>query len=344
MNILLTSVGRRSYLVEYFRRALDGRGSVIAVNSDPMTTGMQVADKAFQVPQVDEPAYIDTLLRICQDHEVKLVLSLFDIDLPYLARARNRFSRIGVDVVVSDPWVIDIGNDKWKTCCFLSQHGINVPRSYINLGKALKDLDTNVAKYPMVIKPRWGMGSLSIFTADNHEELLFFYEYCKKQIDKTYMKKACCKKSRSRILIQEHVTGEEYGVDILNSLSGKHLTTVVKKKLAMRSGETDIAEVVSSVALHDLSETISQLLKHRGNLDIDVMKDDNGNFYILEMNPRFGGGYPFSHLAGARFPDALLDMMNGESPQVGSPCLGVITMKSIQPIIYTRPTDVCHYS
>ncbi len=269
MNILLTSVGRRSYLVDYFRKALKGRGYVIAVNSDPITSGMQAADKAYQVPQVDEPGYIDTLLRICQDHDVKLVLSLFDIDLPYLASARYRFSRIGVEVAVSDPWVIDVANDKWKTSCFLSQHRIKGPRSYIDLRDVENDIDNSVINFPVIIKPRWGMGSLSIYLADDHEELHFLYEYCQRQIKKSYLAKLSQKEIRSAVLLQEYVEGEEYGIDVLNDLNGNHISTVVKKKLAMRSGETDIAEVVESYPLDVLANKIGMLLKHRGRYRCD---------------------------------------------------------------------------
>lgn len=334
MNVLLTCVGRRSYIVDYFKQAVGNNGIIMATNSDAKTTGMQTADKHFVVPLVNDPKYIDSLLSICRSEDIKLVVSLFDIDLPYLAKARDRFLAIGVEVAVSDSWVVDMANDKWETFIFLTKNSIATPNTFLDLERVKISLSTGELEFPLIIKPRWGMGSMSIFKAENIEELNFFYRFSKKEIARSYLNVLSEGKLDESVVIQEFVSGHEYGLDIFNDLVGNFCCTFVKKKLAMRSGETDSAEVVENEHLMILGQQLSNLLKHRGNLDVDVLQGADGKFKVLEFNTRFGGGYPFSHLAGANFPKALVQMVYGVKPNFGNCKIGAIGYKNIVPVTY----------
>lgn len=329
MNVLLTSVGRRSYLVDYFKQAVEPHGRVIAANSESLTSGMITADKAYPVPRVDSPEYIPAILNICHKESVGLVVSLFDIDLPYLSQARDQFTEAGIQLVVSDPWVIETANDKWKTWEFLTEHGIASPRTFLGIDSVHSEIRSGVLTYPLIIKPRWGMGSLSVFRADNGEELEFFYSYVRRQIEKSYLNILSRDQLAESVLIQEFVSGKEYGLDVFNNLNGGHLKTIVKQKLAMRSGETDMAKVIDEPRLYALGDKLANLLQHRGNIDVDVLENSEGELFVLELNARFGGGYPFSHLAGADFPADLVAMAKGKIPNMRPVQVGCIGLKSI---------------
>src|SRR5690606_12675546 len=110
----------------------------------------------------------------------------------------------------------------------------------------------------------------------------------------------------------------------------KHLQTIIREKIAMRSGETDMAKIIENSAISGLGDQLSNICKHIGNMDVDILEDKNGNYYILEMNIRFGGGYPFSHIAGADYPAALVAMVKGENPVLGNIKVGCIGLKSIE--------------
>src|SRR5690554_1630389 len=101
MNVLLTSAGRRNYLVSYFQDVLAGQGHVFAADADPNAAALQVADKAFVAPKFNDEKYFEFLEDICRRHHVSLLLSLNDLELPLLARRRERLQAIGVTVVVS---------------------------------------------------------------------------------------------------------------------------------------------------------------------------------------------------------------------------------------------------
>jgi len=311
VNVLLTSVGRRSYLVDYFKEALGNTGKVFGANSTKDTSAMQIVDEAFEVPYVNDPEYVPTLIKICKEKNVGLVVSLFDIDLPYLAEAKAEFNELGITVVISSPKVIEIANDKWLTYQFLKENGLDTPTTHVKMEEFCRDYEEGKIDFPVIIKPRWGMGSLSMFKAYSMNELVFFYGYCKAEIKRSYLSILADKQIDNAIIIQEIIDGPEYGVDVFNDLDGNHLTTVIKQKLAMRSGETDSSLTIEHKTIEAIASKLSELLSHVGNLDVDILEDKKtGAFKVLEFNARFGGGYPFSHLSGVNFPKALIDMAN----------------------------------
>lgn len=332
MNVLLSCVGRRGYLVEYFRHAVAPNGKVVATNSTSGTAGLFAADRSFVVPVVTSPDYISVLLDIARTERVGLVVSLFDIDLPVLAGARDRFLEEGIEVVVSEPDVVSIVNDKWRTYRFLIENDIPTPQCYVDMAEAKAALAAGQVGFPLIVKPRWGMGSISVFRADTVDELRHLYAYSTRQIEYTYLNILSAADKARSVLIQEFVEGPEYGVDLFNDLHGNHLATVVKRKLAMRAGETDVAETVAAPQIEAVCTRLAQLLRHRGNMDIDILWPEGGEPHILELNARFGGGYPFSHMAGASFPKALVQMAEGKPPEVGTIEIGVRGLKAIQPL------------
>jgi len=114
------------------------------------------------------------------------------------------------------------------------------------------------------------------------------------------------------VMIQEKIIGIEYGLDILNDFARKSVIVYAKQKLAMRAGETDKAVLRNKPDLEKVGFKIGNALGHIGNLDCDIF-ESNGNYFLIEMNPRFGGGYPFSHKAGANFPAALCSWIEGRT-------------------------------
>lgn len=314
MNVLLTCAGRRNYMVEYFRAALDGRGQVCAADSSSDAPTLHEADRAFMVPAVSHPEYIGHILELCRQNQVGLLLSLNDLELPLLARHRERFRAQGTVAVVSSPEVIDICFDKWATAQFLEGCGIAGPRTYRTLRDAQAALDSQDIALPLVIKPRWGSASIGIAYVEDAADLAPTYDLIRRQLARSILAEASAADLERAILIQERIAGQEYGLDVVNDLDGRHVATFARCKLAMRAGETDRAVTAESFELDRIGADIGQRLSHVGNLDCDVFLAD-GRLYVLELNPRFGGGYPFSHAAGADLPAALIAWASGATPE-----------------------------
>jgi carbamoyl-phosphate synthase large subunit len=311
MNILLSCSGCRNYLIEYFKTALAGNGQVFACDFDPNAVSLQEADRVFIMPRSTDPTYFDRLLDICKQNQVGLLISLNDLELPLLALHRDRFLAIGTIPMISDPETIDICFDKWKTYQFLLQNNIPTPKTYRSLADARAAIASGELTFPLVLKPRWGTGSIGIEFPQDDEELELAYRLVKKRIVRTILATASEIDPDRCILIQEQIIGQEYGVGVINNLDGEYATTFIKRKLSMRGGETDRATTTCNPEIVKIAKKISQQLKHIGNLDSDMFSSPQG-YCVLELNPRFGGGYPFSHVAGANIPAALVAWASGK--------------------------------
>lgn len=332
MNVLITCAGRRGYLVEYFREAVAPFGGrVVTANSEFYAAGFLAGDRRYLVPRIDHPGYLPTLLKIVEEQKIGLVLSLFDVDLPLLAAARGQFRDIGAEVVVSDPETIEIAGDKWRMFEFLSAQGIRTPRSWLEPEAALAAVAAGEAPFPLFVKPRWGMGSVGIHRADDPAELRAAVSTAREEVARSYLKLMAPGRIADSVLIQEFVAGVEYGADVFNDLGGRHLATAVKRKISQRPEGADFAYTIKDEELDSLCVELSRVLGHRGNLDVDFIRPEGETAHVLEINARFGGGYPFSHLAGARFPSALVQMVRGDVPDPGQVELGVHVMLDIVP-------------
>ena len=334
MNILLTSVGRRTYLVRYFQNALSPDGKVFASNSE-MTYAMLQADDYVITPPIYHKEYISFLIDYCKSNNISAILSCFDIDIPVLASHKKVFQEEGIQLVVSDYKTAEICNDKWLTYNKLKEIGIRTPETFVDIDSVKQRLKDNKLLFPLIMKPRWGMGSIGIMIVENMDELDVFYAKLQRIIFNTYLKYESQIDAEKCIVVQEMIKGQEYGLDILNDLNGEFVTIIAKKKIALRAGETDIAEIVDNKTFLEVGKKLSASLRHIGNLDVDCFINQNDEISILELNCRFGGQYPFSHLSGVDFPKQIIEWLKGHptcnkflTPHIGTRCC-----KDLTPVI-----------
>lgn len=317
MNVLLTSSGRRTYLVDYFKKALNGKGLVFAANSCESPALLR-ADGAVITPLIYSDEYIPFLLDFCKKNEIGLLVPLFDIDLPVLSAHRKEFSEIGTVVAVSGPDVIAVCNDKYRMYEALTGAGIAVPGTWLSAEEVLSENK----EWPVLIKPRFGMGSIGVLWASSEEELRVLSGICERNIRESYLRYEAAQVPGQAVIFEKAALGDEYGLDVINDFSGSFCTVIVKKKAAMRSGETDEAVTLGKgdpfyEELFAIGRKLSETFRHRGNLDVDVRLDTDGRIpYVIDMNARFGGGYPFSHAAGVDLPLAYVLWAEGrEAPK-----------------------------
>lgn len=318
MNILFTCAGRRTYLLKYFRENLSEDDKIVATDMQLSAPALQAADIKLQVPAVYDLDYINITLRICKEYKIDALFSLNDLELPILAENKDRFEKIGVKVVVSDPKVIDIAFDKYKTAKWVESIGLLAPKTFVRLEDVKKALSAGEVEFPLFMKPRWGSGSIGLESISDMDELDTYYRLLMKKIKRTILAKASV--GDEYIMIQEKLTGSEYGLDVMNDLYGKNVGVSVKQKLAMRSGETDKAITVDLPVVREIGYRIGQALGHIGNLDVDVMQRADGAYCVLELNPRFGGGFPFSYEAGVNFPKVLIQWIKNEVADISLLC------------------------
>lgn len=293
MNILITAAGRRGYIIKYLKEALRGKGQVIACNSE-YTIALEEADNYYITQLSNDPEYMDKIYSICLENNIKCVLSLHDIDLYILSTKRNKLLDIGVIFIGPSPDCAITSIDKYKMWLRNKNSGIKTPQTYLSLEKCLKEISNGSVKFPIVTKPRFGMGSNGFYIANNQNELLYNYE--KTSLNALNLLRLSDEPT-GHTIIQEHIDGEEFGIEIYKDLDGNHVTTKAIKKISMRSGETDIGESYITDNFIEISNKISMNYEFTGIMSIDCILT-NRNAYCIDINPRLSGHYPFSHLAG----------------------------------------------
>jgi carbamoyl-phosphate synthase large subunit len=312
MNVLLTCAGRRVELVEFFRDALAGSGRVVAADSDADAPALTAADRAAVTVRVLDSGYVDQLVDLCREESVGLVVPSLETELPLLSRARARFAAVGTTVVVPDPEVTELCFDKVAADQLLEKCGLLVPGSHLGLEAALAAIDAGDLGFPVIVKPRWGTTSLGLQRAEDRDELVRAFSLSTAGLAASDLAGSTSDADGCGVLVQPEIAGEEYGLDIVNDLEGRYVATFAKRKLRMRFGQTDRAVTVEHPELLRVGEVIGRAIGHPGLLDCDVMVVDE-TVYVLDLNPRIGGGYPFSHRAGANYPAALVAWARGEA-------------------------------
>ena len=310
-NILILAAGTRNKIVQYFKKTFDGVGTVIATDASTLGPAIYDADKYYIVPPITEPGYIDKILEICQKEQISGVLSLIDPELSLLAENAERFREIGTNVIGSSYDLCEMALDKMQMYEWLKNHGYNCARSWLNKNEFYKVVDAGEVSYPVFVKPYRGSASISISKVYDKEtvDLLFAHE--------------------DDLMIQEFLDGQEIGADVyIDLISGEVVSIFTKKKIKMRAGETDKAVSFKDSKLFELIEKFVNEAGYRGQIDIDIF-EVNGEYYISEVNPRFGGGYPHAYEAGCDHMKLILNNLNGFSNKknIGAYEEGIYMMK-----------------
>lgn len=309
-NLLFTCAGKRNYLLRYFKEVLKDRGKIIAVDSHKYAAASVDADIFIQVPNIYDDDYISVLEKIIVDYNISALISLNDLELSILSKHKDFLEKNGTKVLVSNNNVINKTFDKWETHKLIKKLGLNSPKTYINFNDALKDIKKNILHFPIILKPRFGSGSIGVEICKDLDELNLVYKLQNKRLKESKLDIYNNFEIENFILIQEKLFGKEFGFDIVNNFEGKYFGTFLREKLAMRYGETDKARSAKDEFFNSLTIKISNYLGHIGCMDGDAFLVDE-KWFFLEFNPRFGGGYPFSHEAGSNIAAVYVDWIIG---------------------------------
>ena len=311
INILILSAGTRDKIVQYFKKALRGRGKVVATDMSDLAPAVYEADKFYQVPRITAPGYLDVVFDICKRERITAVLSLIDPELSLLAQHEDEFKTLGVTVIGSSYELCERSLDKYEMYKWLLEHGYKCAKSYMDLDAFNQAVAAGEVAYPVFVKPACGSASISVSKAEDEKVTNFLF----------------C--NGEGMMIQEFLNGQEIGADVyIDMVSGEVVSIFTKKKLVMRAGETDKAVSFKDEKLFALIEQFVQESGYRGQIDIDIFEID-GEYYISEVNPRFGGGYPHAYESGCDHMKLIVNNLEGKvnGKQIGEYADGIYMMK-----------------
>lgn len=290
MNILFTGIGRRIELLQAFRNAalvLNKDLKIFGADLVGTAPALSYCDYTRKVVAMKDPEYIDNLIQICSNDQIDLLIPTIDTDLLVLSENKKKFEAIGTKVMISTPEMIRICRDKNNTSQFFVNCGLHAPMP-------VNDWREYKSGYPAFIKPKDGSSSINAFKVENIKEL----ESYAGQIED--------------YIVQPFVKGKEYTIDIFCDWSGEPLSIVPRERMQVRAGEVLKTRIAMDLLMIAEAKELCKTFKPCGPMTVQLIRDEKGIDWFIEINPRFGGGAPLSMKAGARSAEAILKMLDGE--------------------------------
>lgn len=283
MNLLFCSVGRRGELIKNFKDSLKEDVNIVATDSSSYAPALYLSDKQYVVPVISDDNYLPVILDICMKENINAITTFIDPEIVILSENRDKFEKIGVEVLVPYVTTAKLCFDKYKMYKYLTQCGIRTVKTYSNFESFKFDYDRKIIDFPVFIKPRTGSGSVGARKICCLDEL-----------------KSFCIEDSS-LIIQEFMDGLDLDADIyVDTISHKPVSIFTKKKIETRIGGANKTISFKDEKLFDFIKKITSHFEFNGPIDIDFFYK-NGQYYILEINPRFGGAYLHAYGAGVDF-------------------------------------------
>lgn len=328
LSVLFSSVGRRVELIECFRTDANELGidlRVVAADSKPeWSSACAVADLAVKVPRCTSEEFIPRMLDLCKKDDIRLIIPTIDTELQMFSDHSEHFEAIGTCIAVSSPEVVRMARDKRQTMNFLKSHGIPVPRT-----ESVENLLSQPEswQWPVVLKPVGGSSSVGLHVAKSIEDARVVGA------------------SGKDYLVQEHLKGREYTVNIYFDRKGRFCAAVPHLRQEIRTGEVSKGVTERKPVLMEMASRMGQVLSGAfGALCFQAIVNEQGQAAVIEINARFGGGYPLAHKAGARFSKWLLEETMGMPSSANNEWEEDVVMLRYDAAVFKKRTRILNYS
>jgi len=285
-NILITSAGKRVSLVKVFKneaKRINNKLKVFTADANPkISAACQISDQSFLLPRVNDPMYIDKLIHLCTTNTIGLVIPTIDTELKVLAENKQKLMNSGIIPVISSLELVKKCRDKRLIHNFFKSKQIEVAKEY----------SKNNLEFPMFIKPYDGSRSVDTFLILSEDDLTDYHLNNEKLMYLEYI---------------DHNDHHEYTCDMYYGLDGKLKCAVPRKRIEVRDGEVNKGKTSKNILWETILHKMSFIEGARGCLTAQFFVNNKTSRIVgIEVNPRFGGGYPLSYLAGANFPRWIL--------------------------------------
>ncbi len=325
MNLLMLSVGRRGELMKFFKASLGDGSRIIATDNSPYAPALYFADKQYIVPKINDPVYIDTILHICEVEKIRAVTTFIDPEILILSMNRDKFEAIGVEVLAPYVETAKICFDKYEMFKYLSAKGVKTIRTWGSFEETDRAIENGIVHFPVFVKPRTGSGSVGARKVYDRETLRVAFE------------------QDQGLIAQELMTGEEnfdLDADIyIDTFTHKPVSIFTKKKLSTTIGGANKTISFKDVKLFEYIMDVLQHFEFNGPIDADFFYK-NGEYYLSEINPRFGGAYLHAYGAGVDFIKLIANNLEGN---INHSCIGQyeenIVMMMYDSVVIGKATD-----
>lgn len=323
MNYLMLSVGRRGELLKDFRKSMGAGSKLVATDLSPYAPALYFADKQYLVPRIDDPCYIDTVLDICKKEEINAVTTFIDPEIEILARNRYKFEELGVEVLAPYEETAKLCFDKYLMFKHLQSVGIRTVMTWGTIEEFDTAYHAGKVDFPVFVKPRTGSGSVGARKVLSHEVLVESM------------------KEDPSLIIQEFMNCTDLDADVyIDTITHEAVAAFSKKKIETHIGGASKTISFKDKKLFEFISYIVKTLKFNGPVDMDFFYRD-GQYFLSEVNPRFGGAYLHAYGAGVDFIKLIEMNLNGEAntPDFGNYEEGVVMMM-YDSVVICRPGEL----
>jgi len=310
VNYLMCSVGRRGELIKDFKKTLSAESKIVATDNSKYAPALYLADKQYIVPRIDSENYIDIILDICKKENISAVTTFIDPEIEVLANNREKFEKIGVELLVPYLETAKLCFDKYKMFKFLKQNNISTVMTWGTIEEFDASLKCGEVSLPVFVKPRTGSGSVGARKVDSYEQLVI------------------AMKEDPSLIIQELMQCKDMDADVyIDTITHQAVSAFSKKKIETRIGGASKTISFKDERLFDFIQRIVSVFEFNGPVDMDFFYRD-GEYYLSEINPRFGGAYLHAYGAGVDFIKLIENNLKGNANEVvfGNYDEGVVMM------------------
>lgn len=294
-NILFCSVGRRARLLMDFRESMKGCGKLIATDLSPVAPALFFADKTYLVPKITDEGYFDRIMEICKENDVRAITTLIDPEIEILANHREELLERGILPLCPADWTAKLCFNKYEMFKHLQAKGVRTVLTYNTIESFKEGLEKGEVSFPVFMKPISGSGSVGIGRCDTMEEVM------EKWND-----------GKFTYIIQELMTEGDCDADVyVDCISHKPVAIFSKKKIESRIGGASKTISYKDPKLFDFVKEVCSVLELNGPCDMDFFIK-GGEYYLSEINPRFGGAYLHAYGAGVDFIQLILNNIHGK--------------------------------
>lgn len=323
MNYLMCSVGRRGELLKDFRKSIPADSLLVATDNSPYAPALYFADKQYLVPKISEPGYIDILVDICKKENINAITTFIDPEIELLSKNRKRFEALGVEVLAPYEETAELCFDKYKMFKHLIASGVKTVLTWGSVEEFDVDFNNKKVSFPVFVKPRTGSGSVGARRINTYEELVDAFE------------------ADPSLIVQELMVCEDLDADVyIDTISHKAVRAFSKRKIETRIGGASKTISFKDPKLFDFIQKAVSVLKFNGPVDMDFFCRD-GEYYLSEVNPRFGGAYLHAYGAGVDFIELIENNLRGieNIPTFGDYDEGVVMMM-YDSVVICKPDEL----
>lgn len=290
------------------------KGKILSTDSNKLSAGFYLSDYKEVIPEAENENYMDVLFKIIDKYGIDLLMPSSGYDIFPFSENKEKLVKYGAIPIISNRDVLEICRDKILTYNHLNK--------YFNLPFTTEEVN-KINEFPIIAKPRFGKGSRDVVKINDLKDL--DYISCK----------------YSNMIYQEYLPGEEFTIDVLSDMNSKPLVSVPRIRLQTRGGISTKGKIILDNELIEESFKIVRFLNIVGPCCMQVKKDKNNIFKLVEINPRLGGGTIFTTLAGANFPKMIIDMVEGNSIKI-PPISEITVLRYFEEIIINEKDNTTY--